>query len=877
MEWTDPVHLIRLIENCDGTQFVSLCNDLLSETAARHNIDRSCLATNLHVSEPDGGIDARCVGSTARVGRLIPLENVAYQFKSGETRKSARKIAEDDILGKPRVRELLQQNYAFVYIVAWDRGDQIESDIRDIIRAECLSVRDEQITFIGNDAIARLLQTFPGLIAKYLRLDIPLIGIDQWANLRSLRNPFKTDKVVETRLKDLFAQIEPLQSVVRVVGAAGNGKTRTVLEALRNSPLALSVLYARQVEDVTNSFRAHLERTPDIRCTVVVDEVDDSGAAELIDRFSNMPLGVRLVMIGLDASGRAQSRTLQVDGLGEDLLVEMISAISPGVPLDVVRSIASDCQHSPKLAVIIAERIKEEPGLIAPQRRLADGTVRNALDQYLRVDQDSPGWNALSTTALLMRLGWRDEVEYESEKLFRAVDLDPATARRLVESLHGRLGIAPLAGRYRYISPAILADYLASQQLESWTRQRLTDVLSALTPAMTESFVKRARRHSSILSNRRTIEEVILGDQGPFRNLADLETGRLSSLLRHLAAPFPNAALSALKRIIDSATIEELRSARNSRRDIVWAIETLLWPEATFEASAGLLLRLAIAENETWGNNATNTWIETFQMVLGRTAADAAARARVLHQAARQTDPTARLLCAKAIGKACLVENQSRLGMPPQDVEGMPAQEWQPGTYGEWADAIVTYLKILEPMLRDSEAGVRQVAAEAFSQAVMGAFQLPCQVFEEWARIAQSMIAADFTLRKPVLESIHWAQVRCGRLVEEELGKQGEERAESETRTTRLAEMRENLAKLESIASELRGDEFSSRLHWAISCPIVSRSGEWSDQQKELSDRFEGLATEALAQPNLLDSEWEWLTDAKGKELWHLLTWFEVL
>ena len=109
MQWTDPTYLARLIQGYDDVKFVSLCNDLLSETAARNGIDRSCLATNLHISEPDGGVDARCINAQFRVGRLIPHVIVAYQFKSGGQRKSAKKIAEDDILGKPRVRELLQR------------------------------------------------------------------------------------------------------------------------------------------------------------------------------------------------------------------------------------------------------------------------------------------------------------------------------------------------------------------------------------------------------------------------------------------------------------------------------------------------------------------------------------------------------------------------------------------------------------------------------------------------------------------------------------------------------------------------------------------------------------------------------------------------
>src|SRR2546429_9266066 len=103
-----------------------------------------------------------------------------------------------------------------------------------------------------------------------------------------------------------------------------------------------------------------------------------------------------------------------------------------------------------------------------------------------------------------------------SEILFRAVELSPIDARREVEDLHERFGIAALAGRFRYVSPAYLADHLAAKRLSSWTRKTLTDFMSALTPAMKQHFVRRMRRMSGLLRNRGVVEEVILGDQGPF-------------------------------------------------------------------------------------------------------------------------------------------------------------------------------------------------------------------------------------------------------------------------------------------------------------------------------------------------------------------------
>ena len=50
-----------------------------------------------------------------------------------------------------------------------------------------------------------------------------------------------------------------------------------------------------------------------------------------------------------------------------------------------------------------------------------------------------------------------------------------------------------------------------------------------------------------------------------------------------------------------SSTLRKLESqVRNARRGLVNALEVLLWFEETFDGAAWALLRLAVAENETW-------------------------------------------------------------------------------------------------------------------------------------------------------------------------------------------------------------------------------------------------------------------------------------
>jgi len=82
-----------------------------------------------------------------------------------------------------------------------------------------------------------------------------------------------------------------------------------------------------------------------------------------------------------------------------------------------------------------------------------------------------------------------------------------------------------------------------------------------------------------------------------------------SRLLIQVAIITPSDVTTHLASLIDVASDDELRSMKTIRRNLIWALEKLVWHSATFEAAADMLLRLALAENETFSNNATGTWV----------------------------------------------------------------------------------------------------------------------------------------------------------------------------------------------------------------------------------------------------------------------------
>jgi hypothetical protein len=877
MEWLNPIIIATRIQSLDNVRFADLVNDILTETAARNRIDRSCIATNLRTTEPDGGIDARCTNSRQIVGQLIPRQNVDYQFKSGRETKTTALIVRDDILAKPRVMEGLANGHAFVYVAAWDRGDQTSEDLVSSLRDQGSTVENGQILFLGLDSLSRLLRAFPALIAKYLGAGSNLDSLDEWARYPRLNNPFKADEPLQGRVDGLRAAVEVEGSTLQVTGVPGEGKTRLVLEALRASELAPSVLYARQVEDVEPDLISYLKRTPDVRCTLVIDEVDDDNADRLIDRFSSrLSSDLRVVMIGLDAPDHPRQGTYRVPRPSQLVLYDAIKAIVPALPEEEARTIARDCDRSPKLAVLIASRIQENPSLVQARGFLGDGSVRSTLDRFLPLEGEA--WRALRAISLLTRVGWTGNVEAESETLFTALGLDVAEARRHIESLHERYGVAPLAGRYRYVSPDVLADYSAAREIEPWTRARVLSVFGAFSPEMQNSFGLRIRRMSAILQNRTVIEEVILGDQGPFRKLDDLEANAARTLLRHLAGPFPDASLRALRRLIVGATGEELIAATRSRRDIVWALEHLLWREETFEDAANLLLRLALAENETWANSATGVWVESFQTVLGGTAAGLETRLRVLRRPATSANSRERVLAAKALEKALIASDMmvGDRGFPPDDVAGMPRKPWGPANYSEWADAFIAFLEPLQPLLEDGDQAVREAASEAIQTALSSTFHLPPKAFDSWFVLASGLTNADRDTRLGLVRAIGFACGRCDYLAS---GKEAQRHGQPEPDASELARRSEFFTarrdQLRELASRLAGTDFSIRFRSAVTQRERDLREDYWKAEEELENALEPYAHEAVADPSVLASEWEWLLEERNFR-WSF-RWIQVL
>lgn len=750
-----PEIQLRLLD-LDERRFAELCNALLAEYAVLEGSSSLKLSLNAKTSEPDGGIDARAEGIVAAPSRLFPRPNVDFQYKSGRTARSASTIAEDDIIGKPRVLKGLMDGRALVYMRPTDRGDQFEDDIRAELKSRGVEIEDDQLRYITGTTLATWLQRCPALVAEFLGVDASdLLTLGDWSGWKSLDNDFQRDDEVNARLADIAAAIAQERSLTRIVGAAGDGKTRLVLEALRGTELASTVLYARDPGCVPPGLISFLRRKPDTRCTLVVDEVDEEAAETLAAQLSGRGPHVRLVLIGLDVNHRGASGVYRVSGLSPAVLSRIVKDIAPTISDERALAVADDCHNSPKLAVVIAKLLRAEPSL-ARDALLKNPGLRGALDGYLGLDATRPDWKALSVLSLLTRVGWSEDAEYESALLFETMGVDVADGRRHVQDIHETLGVAPIAGRFRYVSPSILADYLAARLLESWDRTSLQTFVSALSPDMAKSFARRASRIAASLENRRAVADALFGPNGLLSNAEALEVNGNAFFLQALTTSYPQEVLGAIERAVESLSKDQLYSMRASRRALVEALQVLQWREDLFQRASAVLLQLGVAENEAWSNNASGVWSATFPMILGGTAAGWPARLEVLRTAAHSSQVEARILAGRALKAVFETRQFMRVGSPPTDVVGWPSDSWRPTTYAEWDRALRDGVELARVLLSDDVLEVRVTVAEALAELAAATPQLGEEAFAAWEAVVADLGKADYELRGPVLQALRW-------------------------------------------------------------------------------------------------------------------------
>jgi hypothetical protein len=828
------------IEALSDLAFVDLMNHLLNAEANKIGISPENISLTLKTDEPDGGIDARTNQPIETVPSQIPPGLSIWQFKSGTTAPG--KIIKEFL--KPGVQAAIRKGGTYCLVEGKDYGDRARQnrkvELSKLFRARRLRPK---FRLFNASALSMWASGHPSmaLLPYFSRPGCELMRFEKWADQRAHIIPFQLEPKREKVIAEIRAVVkaESQLDALRIEGLAGVGKTRLVMEAIRDTGLEEDTLYATSSTDIQSAFFTWIESHPNVKKVVlVVDECDTESAQRYRIQSERTERRVKLITIG-QRTRPPGTPALAPEGLFilekmDDKAIEMIvSGINPGIPPEAVRFIIRVSSGYVKLAAELANAYLRNRSIVSAADLARAEDVRIILEGLIPDDRKRKGMEAIS---LLTRAGWEGDLSSEGRTLADFMNVDWGELQELIEGMR-KTGLVVRQGRYRYVTPHLLAIWLASEVWDA-RGEDITNQLIGKLPSLS-SRKALLERLADLGDNEiaQHVVEKLLSEEGIFPDLRSIDATEKAQIFSILAESYPRVGLDALDRIIMNLPRDSLQEFGSGRREIIFLLEKLVWLPETFLGAARILLALAEAENESYANNATGIWAGLFRTHLGGTAVPAVDRHRLIDEILSGESRDKKVLALKGLEESLSI-HESRTVSGELYRGRLVPPEWHPTTIEDDISVRKSALSLLARALEDVDITVSEEARNVLSSISLGLVQrgLASEIVGMVMRLEAVTESQKYDMRN-TLETI--LEYDDGALT------------------------REQREKIETRISSIIGKTFHDRLiRW-----VGKRSRyDWSKEGRDSAEsQVDALAVEALQNPGLLLKETNWLVSSEAE------------
>lgn len=722
------------INQLDDIQLTRLLRKLLYLEAISNGINNFYLRVPLEINVPDGGED----GNIEWVGiktstNWLPINKVCFQIKAKSMGPEAcyeETLNSEQTQLKPKIKEILDKGGAYI-IFCNHRAQNINNNVSRIRDALQKVGRSDFLTalvkFYDNEDIASWVNQYSHCIFYTNELLGREINnnFKTWDNFIVQNPKFQKYKFIDNdfliRIKTSIQEIIIEEGkIFRLVGLSGLGKTRLIYEVFNEKELSnLFIYYDSNID--ANVVIEHISLFVGMKKNGFI--VIDNCNLKLHDKIKSEITNSKISVLTIDNNPKEINRDpywlISPKDL-EDVIESLIKSIMPyKLNENQIARITEFSQGFPLIAVLLAENILND-------KSIGEITDIEIIRKLIGVnDFDNDDVRVLQACSIFDNLGYYNELEeqrnaiainYDISRLSVAKDLLEQRFYEICEKYIER-GIIDRRGRYIFVKPKPLALHLAAVWWKQCRKDKILEILDYIIKNNLSVQLMNQLEKLDFLPKAKEIIITLNDINGPFDNAEVLNTELGSRLFCSMVEVNPEITCNTLERLFLGKPKNYLIQIKEGRRNIVWALEKLCWRKTTFNIATKILFDFAVAENETWGNNATGVLKQLFHIHLSGTEASLLQRFEILKWSLNISNEH-KALAIKVLGSA--LENQFFTRDSGFEYQGTskPLKDYR-ATYEECLDYWSKCLNLLLEICKDNEEYKNEIS-EIIADSIRG-------------------------------------------------------------------------------------------------------------------------------------------------------------
>jgi hypothetical protein len=700
--------------------FASMC-DALAWAASGKQCSTLPSFTS-RVSAPDGGIDADWNIEIPDDGSSIPTPLLGsgwnvFQYKKRDLMAEDRSRIISKLKSSIRgaVAEIEKKfgrtpNRYILFVNVDLKHDQTRA-IKEAALDHCVHPADIHVEIAGAAELAALLNNYPYLRAAYFAP----ISFKTW---QEAYNAHRSHKFLgaDVELIGRRGEIDQLRTLVQdekvriivVTGPHDIGKSRLVLEATKERLHDVIIALDPRSMDVSD-YRNLTSGQSETICIVEDPEpyFIDSMAIEAL-AIPNLKLIVTLPtpsFISTPAYGRDERiQNLHLEPLDDECSRELLKAAGHPLDFEIEDWIARQARGIPGIllaAASVGSELRRKPGDFL-------GSVGKEFEKRIQSELGDDVLRTAELFSILTHVGISGEFESELRHICSLFTggWQPADAIRVLDILE-QAGLAKRAGSFVEIAIPMLANYLVGRLL-CGRRKEMFALFARLEEPGRLRFLRRLCEMQG--PEIEGFWDELFSSDGPLGNLKSALDR--THILNLVSGATPLRALKLLEKgLINTSREERLAISGEARRELMWALDQLLFREKTSRGALTLVWLLSEAENESYGNNATGVLEECLHPLHGQMPLPLDQRIEALKEfISDKASKEGKIVAIKAAGEA-LSRGTSfmvRHSTGPAPLDSMPEF-----TYGEFYDYARDLLDILISAATDADSDVAAAALKA--------------------------------------------------------------------------------------------------------------------------------------------------------------------